>query len=190
MKNEIMRIYNNHKNILFIGGETEKNENYTIESTTKEDDINKFVNKKSSDCIFLITTYDSCNKLSNNKFDFKIGDEAHHLVGSEFEKTKNSFHKIKSNKSLFMTATEKVIESKSNRINKIIYSMDYENIFGKVIDIKSINWAIENKKITDYNLLIIKNTKDEINNIINSLNLDEQNSIMFHKDLFLSLFTL
>lgn len=190
MKNEIMRIYNNHKNILYIGGETEKNENYTIESTTKEDDINKFINKKSSDCKFLITTYDSCNKLSNNKFDFKIGDEAHHLVGSEFEKTKDSFHKIKSNKSLFMTATEKVVEN--NRTNKIIYSMDDKNIFGEVIDIKSINWAIENKKITDYNLVILKNTEDEINNIINSLNLGEnnevQNSIMHHKDLFLSAF--
>ena len=190
MKNEIMRIYNNHKNILYIGGETEKNENYTIESTTKEDDINKFINKKSYDCKFLITTYDSCNKLSNNKFDFKIGDEAHHLVGSEFEKTKDSFHKIKSNKSLFMTATEKVVEN--NRTNKIIYSMDDKNIFGEVIDIKSINWAIENKKITDYNLVILKNTEDEINNIINSLNLGEnyevQNSIMHHKDLFLSAF--
>ena len=190
MKNEIMRIYNNHKNILYIGGETEKNENYTIESTTKEDDINKFVNKKSSDCKFLITTYDSCNKLSNNKFDFKIGDEVHHLVGREFEKTKDSFHKIKSNKSLFMTATEKVIEN--NITNKVIYSMDDKNIFGEIIDVKSINWAIENKKITDYNLVILKNTEDEINNIINSLNLGEnnkvQNSIMHHKDLFLSAF--
>ena len=189
MKNEIMRIYNNHKNILYIGGETEEN---TIESTTKEDDINKFINEKSSECKFLITTYDSCNKLLNINiiFDFKIGDEAHHLVGCEFEKTKDSFHKIKSNKSLFMTATEKVVEN--NRTNKIIYSMDDENIFGKVIDIKSINWAIENKKITDYNLIILKNTEDEINNIINSLNLGEnnevQNSIMHHKNLFLSAF--
>jgi predicted helicase len=186
MKNEIMRIYTNHKNILYIGGYTEKNENYTIESTTKEDDINKFINKKSSDCKFLITTYDSCNKLSNNKFDFKIGDEAHHLVGSEFEKTKDSFHKIKSKKSLFMTATEKIIEN--NRTNKIIYSMDDKHIFGEVIDMKSINWAIENKKITDYNLVILKNTDDEINNIINSLNLCDNKEIMHHKDLFLSAF--
>ena len=185
MKNEIMRIYNNHKNILYIGGDTEENENYKIESTTKEDEITKFVNNKSSECKFLITTYDSCNKLLNINiiFDFKIGDEAHHLVGSEFDKTKDSFHKIKSNKSLFMTATEKVIEN--NRTNKVIYSMDDENIFGKVIDVKSINWAIENKKITDYNLVILKNTEDEINNIINSLNLGE---IIKNKDLFLSAF--
>jgi predicted helicase len=175
MKNEIMKIYNNHENILYIGGETEQ-----IISTTKEVDINKFINKKSSDCKFLITIYNSCDKLLNYTFDFKIGDEAHHLVGSDNEKTKNAFHNIKSNKTLFMTATAKVVNNKSN---KVIYSMDDETIFGKVIDEKSINWAIENKKITDYNLVIIKNTEDEINNIINSLNIYDCN-----KDLFLSAF--
>ena len=186
MKNEILRIFNNHKNILYIGGETENNESYIIESTTNEYDINVFINTKSSECKFLITTYESCNKLLNNKFDFKIGDEAHHLVGSTEEKTKDAFHKIKSNKSLFMTATEKVIEN--NRTNKVIYSMDDTDIFGKVIDSKSIKWAIENKKITDYYLLILKNTNEEINTIIKSLNLDEKyiNSILENKDLFLS----
>ena len=194
MKNEIMKIFNNNKNILYIGGETEKNENYTIESTTKEDDINKFINKVSHDCKFLITTYDSCYKLLNYKFkfNFKIGDEAHHLVGSECENTKNSFHKIKSDKTLFMTATEKIVEN-NNRTNKVIFSMDDKKIFGNVIDIKSINWAIENKKITDYNLIILKNTETEINNIINSLNLDEinkqdTNSIIHNKYLFISAF--
>jgi superfamily II DNA or RNA helicase len=175
MRKEIMKIYNNHDNILYIGGE----------DGVKENDINKFFNKKSDDCKFFITTYDSCHKLFNYEFDFKIGDEAHHLVGSDFEKTKDSFHKIKSNKTLFMTATEKVIEN--NKTNKVIYSMDDKNIFGELIDQKTINWAIENKKITDYNLVILKNTENEINDIINNLNLND-NSIMEHKDLFLSAF--
>ena len=175
MRKEIMKIYNNHNNILYIGGE----------DGVKENDINKFINNKSNDCKFFITTYDSCYKLFNYVFDFKIGDEAHHLVGSDFEKTKDSFHKIKSNKTLFMTATEKVIEN--NKTNKVIYSMDDKSIFGELIDLKTINWAIENKKITDYNLVILKNTENEINNIINNLNLND-NSIMEHKDLFLSAF--
>ena len=175
MRKEIMKIYNNHDNILYIGGE----------DGVKENDINKFFNKKSDDCKFFITTYDSCHKLLNYEFDFKIGDEAHHLVGSYFEKTKDSFHKIKSNKTLFMTATEKVIEN--NKTNKVIYSMDDKSIFGELIDQKTINWAIENKKITDYNLVILKNTENEINDIINNLNLND-NSIMEHKDLFLSAF--
>ena len=184
MKNEIMKIFNNHENILYVGGETEKNKLYTIESTTNDSHIYKFVNKKSYDCKFIITTYISCNLLLNYSFDFKIGDEAHHLVGSEFEKTKDSFHKIKSNKTLFMTATEKVVEN--NRTNKVIYSMDDINIFGKVIDVKSINWAIENKKITDYNLIILKNTEEEINKIIINLGLSENKELLDNKNLFLS----
>ena len=66
-----------------------------------------------------------------------------------------------------MTATEKIIEN--NRTNKIIYSMDDEIIFGKIIDVKTINWAIEHKKITDYNLIILKNTEEEINNTLKSI---------------------
>ena len=82
-----------------------------------------------------------------------------------------------------MTATEKVIENNNN--NKIIYSMDDINIFGKCIDSKSICWAIENKKITDYNLIILKNTEVEVDNIIYSINLNNEN---INKDLFLSAF--
>lgn len=177
IKNEIIKIFNNYNNILYVGGESENN----INSTTNIDEINKFINNKNINCKFIITTYSSCHLLSNNTFDFKIGDEAHHLVGYNNEITKNSFHKIKSDKTLFMTATEKIIENKDN-----IYSMDDKNIFGEVIDYKSINWAIENKKITDYNILILKNNEEEINNIIK--NLDLNNSILDHKDLFLAAF--
>jgi predicted helicase len=174
IKNEIIKIFKNGNNILYVGGDSENN----INSTTNIDEINKFINNKNINCKFIITTYSSCHLLSNNTFDFKIGDEAHHLVGSENEITKDSFHKIKSDKTLFMTATEKVID-------KNIYSMDNKDIFGELIDYKSINWAIENKKITDYNILILKNNENEINNIINSLNL---NKILDHKDLFLAAF--
>lgn len=184
MKHEILKIFNNPDNILYVGGENENCESYIIKSTTCIEDIDKFINSNSNDCKFIITTYSSCYLLSNNYlFDFKIGDEAHHLVGSQEEKTKDAFHKIKSNKTLFMTATEKVIENNNN--NKIIYSMDDINIFGECIDTKSICWAIENKKITDYNLIILKNTEDEVNNIISSLNLNNEN---INKDLFLSAF--
>ena len=171
MKNEIMKIFNNNKNILYVGGKY-----------TNKEDIKTFINKKSFNCKFIITTYDSCHKLLDIKFDFKIGDEAHHLVGSESEKTKDNFHKIKSKKSLFMTATEKIIENNKN--NKVLYSMDDKDLFGEVIDIKTINWSIENRKITDYNLIIIKNTEEEIDNIISSLKLNNDETI--DKNLFLS----
>lgn len=69
---------------MYVGGETENNENYKILSTTNKDEITKFINDKTS-------------------------DESHHLVGSEYEKTKDSFHRIKSKKTLFMTATGKML---------------------------------------------------------------------------------
>ena len=178
MNNEILKIFNNNALILNIGGDNKKdNEN-----------IEKFINKKSNSYKFIITTYSSCHLLSNDKyyFDLKIGDESHHLVGTENEITKYSFHKIRSDKTLFMTATEKIITAKSN-VN--VYSMDNEEIFGTIIDNKSINWAIENKKITDYNIIILKNTENEINNIINGLNLKNGSiSMKKHKDIFLSAF--
>jgi predicted helicase len=183
MKNEIIKIFNNHENILFVGGEIDCN----VNSTTNKHVIQKFINKKSSECKFIIATYASCYLLADdNIFDFKIGDEAHHLVcvEKESEKTYEKFHKIKSHKTLFMTATEKIA-------SKIEYTMDNENVFGKYIDVKTIHWAIENKKITDYNLIILKNTEDEIDNIIGSLNLCDKkmkHSISHNKELFLSAF--
>jgi predicted helicase len=61
--------------------------------------------------------------------------------------------------------------------------MDDEKVFGKYIDIKTVTWAIENNKITDYNLLILKNNESEINNIISNL---KNNIIIENKELFLA----
>ena len=174
MEKEILKIYPKKKNIIKIGG---------YNSITNKDKIYKFL-EKDNECKFIISTYSSCYILTDDifEFDFKIGDEAHHLVGIEnedIEKSYISFHKIKSKKTLFMTATEKIIENKQN--NKKYYSMDDENIFGKLIDEKSVYWAIENKKITDYYLLVLKNTEEEVNQIISLLNID-----VYNKELFIS----
>ncbi len=128
----------------------------------------------------MISTYHSCHLLVDKdiEFEIKIGDEAHHLVGIEREENRGFrlFHKIISSKTLFMTATEKTIET---RPNKEIYSMEDETIFGKYIDIKSVHWAIENKKITDYNILVLKNTEDEVYEIITNLRLNIINKEIF-----------
>jgi superfamily II DNA or RNA helicase len=170
IKNEIYKLFPNAKNILFVGGEGIDD----IEATTDKNKIVEFLNNadKYMQPKFVITTYHSCHLLcdTNIMFDIKIGDEAHHLVGLEREESKGFriFHKINSNKSLFMTATEKVFEDNTNK--ETLYSMDDESIFGKYIDMKSVHWAIENEKITDYNILVLKNTECEVKNIINSLN--------------------
>jgi predicted helicase len=175
--NEILKIFPNNDNILCVGGTFQQ-------STTDKTKILSFYKNKINEISFIITTYASCHLLNDNqfKFDFKIGDEAHHLTGLENEETKNYnlFHKIISSKTLFMTATEKTISTKKNCI---VYSMENEKIFGNLLDLKSVNWAIENKKITDYNLLILSNTENEINDIIKDLNIDFPN-----KELFMSAF--
>jgi predicted helicase len=181
IKNEILKIFPNKTNILFIGGI----ENDGIKSTTDKRQIMEFLNDKLNGNLepkFIITTYHSCHLLADNNIavDFKIGDEAHHLVGIEREENKGfrSFHKINTVKSLFMTATEKTIDALTN---KGIYCMDDESIFGKYIDNKSVHWAIENKKITDYNILVLKNTEDEVDEILSSLKLN-----VFNKEIFMS----
>jgi len=179
IKNDILKIFPNKNNILFVGSDGDNH----VKSTTDKKQILLFLNNKTNtEPKFVISTYHSCHLLIDNdiNFEFKIGDEAHHLVGIEKEENKGFrlFHKIKSLKSLFMTATEKTIKSNTN---KEMYSMDDETIFGKYIDVKTVNWAIENRKITDYNILIINNTEDEVDEIINTLGFCVNN-----KDLFLA----
>ena len=174
--NDILEIFPNKNNILFIGGEDYNG----IISTNNTNTIEEFINNNNNNYPkFIITTYHSCKLLINIKFDFKIGDEVHHLVNPDKDKEKGFilFHKIPSKKTLFMTATEKNIISNDNSQ----YSMDNEAIFGKCIDSKSIKWAIDNSKITDYNTLLLKNKKEDIDFIINKLKINSIN-----KDLFIS----
>jgi superfamily II DNA or RNA helicase len=179
IKNEILKIFPNKTNILFVGGD----ETDGIKSSTDKIQIIKFLNNNlNSQPKFVISTYHSCHLLVDKDiaFEIKIGDEAHHLVGIEREENRGFrlFHKIISSKTLFMTATEKTIET---RTNKEIYSMEDETIFGKYIDVKSVHWAIENKKITDYNILVLKNTEDEVDEIITNLRLN-----IINKEIFIS----
>ncbi len=166
---EILKIFPNTNNILFVGGNGKN-----INSTNDIDKIINFINKVTNKTKIVISTYHSCHLLVNDtiKFDLKIGDEAHHLVGIEKENNKGfrSFHKIHSKKSLFMTATEKNCES-----NKVVYSMDDENIFGKCIDTKSVYWAIENKKITDYDAIFIQNKECDLNEILENIGINISN---------------
>jgi superfamily II DNA or RNA helicase len=180
-ENSIKRVFSIYKIKLF-------------NSSSEINELEKFLNEKTLYPKFIITTYKSCEHLQKLKFDFKIGDEAHHLVSSTKNKEKLGkyiqFHKIYSNKTLFLTATEKVIKtqnknlklecessssessgssSESSVCESIIYSMDDVGYFGNVIDKKPIKWAIENKKITDYNIILIYNTKSELQKIIRDI---------------------
>ena len=127
--------------------------------------------------LVIITTYHSCHKIKGS-FDMKIGDECHHLVGeNKNEMGFKYFHNIESNKTLFLTATKKIVVQKDDQ--KEIYSMDDIHIFGKVMYENNLQWAIENKLITDYNLVCLKNNEETIQEIMRNCKIDDGNIELF-----------
>lgn len=98
----------------------------------------------------IITTYHSSSVVQHLKFDLKVLDECHHLCqvcdDSKFYKILH----IESEKQLALTATLKAIDD-----DQKVDNFDKES-FGKLIDIKSTLWAIENKYITDYEIITVR----------------------------------
>ena len=140
----------------------------------------------------VLTTYHSLKKIytiqTNTKkiyFDFKIGDECHHLVGKDDAsniRRFTTFHKIISNKTLYLTATpKKYLDECIHEENKI-YSMDDTICFGDVIDDRTVYWAIENDYLCNYKLIDIVNTQDEINQIMEELNIINKLEQSKHKE--------
>lgn len=145
--------------IRFVGGEDD----------THIDTINEEIHNVREVPLFVITTYDSCSKLVELQFDMKIGDECHHLVGIERDNDGYlRFHDIHSNKSLFMTATKKIVDTTNDNT---VFSMDDEEIFGQCIDEKSVKWAIDKKVIADYKVVVLKATGNTIDDIIEDLDI-------------------
>lgn len=109
-----------------------------------------------------IIWYGESKNYTGGKFHLKIGDEAHHLTAemSGDESGKNAtfkqFHKIKSDRTIFMTATPKFLltrkHNKSEEIKK--YSMDNSTTFGPVVYEMSTRIAIDRKLITDFEVLL------------------------------------
>jgi predicted helicase len=169
-KEEVKLVFGNSAKIIIIGIDSYNDDEYN--------DNNQIY--------IIITTYHSSHLFTKYKFDFKIGDECHHLVNYDNKnkdtKTFIKFHEIKSTKSLFMTATERILVSYNHNLSEEdSYSMNNEKIFGKLIDEKNAQWAIDNNYITDYSFLIIKNSNYEVNIIKDRLKSNIKN-----RDLYIS----
>ena len=116
----------------------------------------------------VLTTYHSSYKVYKNFniFDFAIYDECHHL-NSDRESFKEYSHKfidilrISATKKLYLTATLK----------------DKSSI--PILDKKSILWAINNKFITDYNLIILDMTNEELDMVLTKCNIETENRELF-----------
>ena len=136
--------------------------------------IQDFLNSKKSKVIFC--TYQSSDLIgtaqSGSTIDLIICDEAHRCAGpatSAFTKVLNDEF-IDAKKRLFTTATPRVfskatMESAGARGHQI-YGMDDEETFGPVIHTYSFAKAIEDKWLTDYQVLIVGVDEPTIQNYI------------------------
>jgi predicted helicase len=170
-------------------------ENLDLLISTESDEINKFIekNKKTTRNV-IISTYNSSHILiksltdKNIKYDFTIYDEAHHTC--QFSDNQIYSRTIKadiSNKKLFMTATEKILNYRNSYQDDEIISMDNEKLYGQLIYSYNVYQAILNNRLSDYKIISPCITTDIIDKIIklNSEIIKKNNKIGIKTDDFI-----
>jgi superfamily II DNA or RNA helicase len=136
---------------------------------TKE--IATLLRARSNEPKIVFTTYQSSTKLAaatrkaRLKFDLAILDEAHRTVGvhSRTFATLLSDKKIKTQRRVFMTATERVFRGDRSDV----LSMDNEKDYGARFFQLSFKEAIKQKIITDYKILTMTVSDGHIQQLIN-----------------------
>ena len=146
-----------------------------IPVSTKENDILKNFKRKKEGKFYVFSTYQSLDLVSQAatklgiQFDLGIFDEAHRTAG-----TNNSGHfslglsdqKINISKRLFMTATERLVRpriiKKAEQLNRTVFSMDDEKIYGENFYRYSFGDAIKQGTISDYKIVVAGMTDTEI----------------------------
>ena len=150
--------------------------------------IFEFLQKNKKKCI-IITTYASSYKVleatknNNFKFDMKILDEVHHITttNSKIANEGNTYIQIlniQSRYQLGLTATLKELDYD----NKNIISNNNEDFFGKIIDRKSLLWAINTDIVCDYLIQTIIANKEQLQEKLEEFNITDE----CDKRLFLS----
>ena len=100
------------------------------------------------------------------EFDLVICDEAHRTTGATLDGEDDSnFVKvhdqkvIASKKRVYMTATPKVfgeaVRAKASEASAVLYDMDNQAYFGDTLFERGFGWAVENKLLTDYKVLVL-----------------------------------
>ena len=121
----------------------------------------------------VFATYQSIQAISNAQhlhglpeFGLIICDEAHRTTGakedgddeSHFVRVHDQSY-IAARKRLYMTATPKVFaesaKAKANEISTVVFSMDDESLYGKVLFARGFGWAVEKGLLTDYKVLVL-----------------------------------
>lgn len=147
-----------------------------IPVTTSPDLIVPYLSTNNDAKQIIFSTYQSLdvlatamNKVRNFNFDLIIFDEAHRTAGAKdsglFSLALYDQH-IKSKKRLFMTATERLVKPwiirKAKEANRIVFSMDDEQLYGPVFDRFNFGEAIKGKIISDYRIIVAGVKEKEI----------------------------
>ncbi|MCA1404659.1 DEAD/DEAH box helicase [Ensifer sp. IC3342] len=121
----------------------------------------------------VFSTYQSIQVISDAQrkhglpeFDLIICDEAHRTTGATLDgEDESNFVKIHNQafiagkKRLYMTATPRVfgdaVKSKANEASAVLCSMDDESLYGQTLFTRGFGWAVENKLLTDYKVLVL-----------------------------------
>ena len=139
-----------------------------IPVTTNVLEITNFITQKSNQPKYIFSTYQSIpviaevfNTVNDFEFDLIIFDEAHRTAGA---KETNLFglalnnNTIPASKRLFMTATERLLKPSlkqaAEEADRIVFSMDDEDVYGKLFHRFNFGQAIEEKVISDYQVIV------------------------------------
>ncbi len=160
---------------------------FNVPVTTDPNLINKYVSTASDKPKIIFSTYQSLDVLSKGvkkfEFDITIFDEAHRTAGAKSSglfalALHDDF--IKSKRRLFMTATERLVKpwvvKKAEEVNRIVFSMDNEQLYGPVFDRFNFGEAIQNKIISDYRIIVAGVKQKEVYDWI------KKNNLLVHSD--------
>jgi len=147
-----------------------------IRPTTDPKEIAAFLSKRRSRPALVISTYQSCERVSRGQsmakkwFDLALCDEAHRLVGHSESQFATVLHdkKIRARRRLFMTATPRYFTERAKERGAEqdieLVSMDDETTFGPELHVLTFHEAITAKPeplLTDYQVVVIGVTNAE-----------------------------
>ncbi|MEI0493884.1 type ISP restriction/modification enzyme [Brachyspira intermedia] len=159
----------------------------TTEIKSIKNRLEKALKNKNRGMIVVFSTYQSIaviseaqKKIDNFEFDLIICDEAHRTTGvSLAEEDESSFIKvhnndfIKSKKRLYMTATPRIYSDdskvKAEKNEMTLCSMDDEKLYGEEIYRIGFGQAVENGLLSDYKVLILTISDNNINEALQTM---------------------
>ena len=141
-----------------------------VPTTTKADEIAAFLGGGSRKPRIVFTTYQSgrrlaeASEMANFRFDVAILDEAHKTVGPKAKAFAVLLddNNLRVKHRVFMTATERVLKSRSDEV----LSMDDAEVYGARFYELSFKQAIEDELICDYRILTVTVSDQRIRELL------------------------